>query len=50
MWLLRQAGYSYPEIGLLLGGRDHTTIMHGVAKVEADAGLVAELTNLGRDK
>ena len=22
-------GYSYPEIGMMLGGRDHTTILHG---------------------
>ena len=25
---------SYPEIGQKFGGRDHTTIMHGVAKIE----------------
>lgn len=24
----RDQGYSYPQIGRLLGGRDHTTIMH----------------------
>lgn len=26
---------SYPAIGRLLGGRDHTTILHGCRKVEA---------------
>lgn len=25
---------SMPEIGMKLGGRDHTTVMHGVAKIE----------------
>ncbi len=34
MYLLRQeAGISLPRIGVLLGGRDHSTIMHGVRKV-----------------
>lgn len=32
-WLLRERGYSYPEIGAMLA-RDHTTIMSGVRKVE----------------
>lgn len=27
--------YSYPRIGRELGGRDHTTIMHGVRQAEA---------------
>lgn len=27
-------GLTYSEIGNLLGGRDHTTIMHGVTKIE----------------
>ncbi|MGA2911779.1 MAG: chromosomal replication initiator protein DnaA [Candidatus Levyibacteriota bacterium] len=35
MYLLkRELGLTFVEIGNLLGGRDHTTIMHGVAKVE----------------
>jgi chromosomal replication initiator protein len=25
---------SFPEIGRLLGDRDHTTILHGVRKIE----------------
>lgn len=36
MYLLRQElGLSFQEIGTLLGGRDHTTIMHGVEKITA---------------
>jgi len=35
MYLLKHdAGLTHSEIGNLLGGRDHTTVMHGVAKVE----------------
>lgn len=35
MYLLKkELGLSFSEIGGLLGGRDHTTIMHGVSKVE----------------
>jgi len=35
MFLLkRELGLTFVEIGNLLGGRDHTTIMHGVTKVE----------------
>jgi chromosomal replication initiator protein len=31
MFLLYDTGrYSYPQIGLFLGGRDHTTVIHGV--------------------
>lgn len=26
--------YSYPRIGRALGGRDHTTVMHGVRRAE----------------
>jgi len=29
-----EGGLTYSEIGNLLGGRDHTTIMHGVGKIE----------------
>jgi chromosomal replication initiator protein len=30
-WLLRQATrFSFPEIGRVVGNRDHTTVMHGV--------------------
>ena len=35
MYLMREEGdMSLPQIGQELGGRDHTTIMHGCAKVE----------------
>lgn len=37
MYLLRhEASLSYPEIGREMGGRDHTTIMHGCKKVESE--------------
>lgn len=35
MYLLKnELGLTFVEIGNLLGGRDHTTIMHGVEKIE----------------
>lgn len=30
-----EGGLTYAEIGNLLGGRDHTTVMHGVEKIES---------------
>ena len=34
MYLLREdAGASLVEIGRLLGGRDHSTVLHGVGKI-----------------
>ncbi|MFA5926709.1 MAG: chromosomal replication initiator protein DnaA [Patescibacteria group bacterium] len=37
MYLLRhEAGLSYPEIGREMGGKDHSTIIHGCNKIEAD--------------
>lgn len=36
MYVLKhELGLTYVEIGNLLGGRDHTTIIHGVEKIEA---------------
>ena len=36
MFLLKkELGLTFVEIGNLLGGRDHTTVMHGVDKVES---------------
>jgi chromosomal replication initiation ATPase DnaA len=29
MWLARKCGFSFNDIGLRLGGRDHGTVMHG---------------------
>jgi chromosomal replication initiator protein len=38
MYLLRQrTELSLSEIGALLGGRDHTTVLHGVRKIETEA-------------
>lgn len=35
MWIARRASaMSFPQIGRMLGGRDHSTIMHGVNKVQ----------------
>jgi chromosomal replication initiator protein len=31
---LRAHGWSYPRIARAIGGRDHTTVMHGVRKHE----------------
>lgn len=37
MYLLRhEANISFPEIGKAMGGKDHSTIMHGCKKIEAD--------------
>lgn len=36
MWLIKEVGgprYSYPQIGQMFGGRDHTTVMHAVRVV-----------------
>jgi chromosomal replication initiator protein len=34
MYLLRNDGReTFPEIGRLLGGRDHSTILHGCGKI-----------------
>lgn len=37
MYLLRQIDYTYTEIGQILGGRDHTTVMYGVDEAQARA-------------
>jgi len=47
MFLLKnELGLTYVEIGNLLGGRDHTTIMHGVEKIE---GLVENKAKVHED-
>lgn len=36
MWLAKiETGLSYPQIGRAFGNKDHTTILHGVKKIEA---------------
>lgn len=37
----RLTGHSYPEIGRRIGGRDHTTVLHGVKKLTPIADEVA---------
>ncbi len=32
MHMLRDRGWSYPEIGAKLGGRDHSTVMYGIGR------------------
>lgn len=37
MFLVREhCGHSYAEIGASFGGRDHTTVLHGCRKIEAE--------------
>lgn len=39
MWEIKQnTGLSLPQIGRLLGGRDHTTVIHGLRQYEARTG------------
>ena len=46
MYLVRsELGMSYPEIGALLGGKDHTTIIHGVKTVERELAKNENLRN-----
>ncbi len=36
MYVFRElTDYSYPQIGKVFGGRDHTTVMHAVTKIDA---------------
>jgi chromosomal replication initiator protein len=35
MWLLRRREASLPEIARVLQRRDHTTVLHGVRRIEA---------------
>ena len=47
MYLIRQeTGASLPQIGTMLGGRDHTTILHGCTRI---ADLIEEDTILRRE-
>ena len=54
MFLLKtELGLTYVEIGNVLGGRDHTTIMHGVEKiihlVDNKAGLDVDITGIKQE-
>jgi chromosomal replication initiator protein len=42
MYLLKEEGFPLVEIGNLLGGRDHTTVMHAVEKI---TGLLYQYEN-----
>lgn len=33
--LSKEIGYSLPKIGMIMGDRDHTTVLHGIRKHEA---------------
>jgi len=47
MFLLREEiGISLPQIGELLGGRDHTTVLHGCEKI---SDLIERDNNVRRD-
>ena len=47
MWLCKQhTTRSYPDIGRRFGGRDHTTVLHGVRKIEE---LIAQDDQIARD-
>lgn len=51
MYLLKhEVGMTYPLIGKVIGGRDHTTIMHGVEKIttelKKDSTLLSDLQSI----
>jgi chromosomal replication initiation ATPase DnaA len=39
-------GYSLPRIGRLLGGRDHTTVIHGIRRFAERSGHTKRVKNL----
>lgn len=46
MYLLRhEGGMSFPEIGREMGGKDHSTIMHGCSKIESDVSTNQKMKN-----
>ena len=50
MYLLRDLNeISLPQIGELLGGRDHTTVMYGIKKVEENEKLKKRAENIRHD-
>ncbi len=47
MFVMREElGTSLPQIGQVLGGRDHTTVMHGCEKVASELGSDPELARI----
>jgi chromosomal replication initiator protein len=45
MFVMREeTGASYPQIGGILGGRDHTTVMHGCEKVAGEINTSPEMS------
>jgi chromosomal replication initiation ATPase DnaA len=40
------SGYSYPVIARAFGRLDHTTVIHGVRRVQADVAMLAEADQL----
>ncbi len=53
MYLAKQlTTRSYPDIGRRFGGRDHTTVLHAVKRIDAlkldDPALAADLETLTR--
>lgn len=43
MYLAKQGGASFPQIGRRMGGRDHTTAMHGYRKIKAQLEIDEQL-------
>ena len=53
MYLCKENGATYKKIGEILGGRDHSTIMHGAEKIEKEVreeGEAAHVVNLIKKK
>ena len=47
MYLVRRyTGASYPEIGEKFGGKDHSTVIHAVKKIEKLLGNDHSITNI----
>ncbi len=46
MYLLREElGLQLIKVGELMGGRDHTTVMHGVDKIKGEIEINKEVRN-----
>lgn len=50
MWMIRRLmGMSYPKIGWVMRGRDHSGVMYGIKKIDAQLATVAELRKILSD-